>query len=137
MKVESLAVTLPVSSWPATLEWYQRVLGARVVRVDRSIGEVVELSFGRQRFALWLDWGDPHIPLADDQVRSSTVLLGVKSVRAFSALLRSRGARLERTPTGFPFVRDPTGNQLLLVPAQRKAQGAAQRSRALRKLVSR
>lgn len=94
----------------------------------------VELRFGRQRFELWLDWGDPTIPLAGDRVRAPTVLLGVKSVRAFCALLRSRGAKVERTPTGLPFVRDPTGNWLLLVPALRKAQSQAQVRRALGRL---
>jgi catechol 2,3-dioxygenase-like lactoylglutathione lyase family enzyme len=134
MTVERLAIALPVSAWRPTLEWYQRVLGCRVVRVDQSVGEVVELRFGRQRFELWLDWGDPAVPLADDRVRAPTVVLGVASVRAFIARLERRGAVVERTPTGFPCVRDPTGNLLLLVPARRKRQTRAQVSRAVERL---
>ena len=118
----SIAVAVPVSRWATTLAWYQDVLGCRPVRVEVRNGEVVEMRFGAQRFSLWLDWGDPRIPLAsNDQARTHHLLLGVKSLARARRALISRGASLARTGSGlFDCVADPEGNQILLFEEQRK-----------------
>ena len=75
------------------------------------------MRFGAQRFALWLDWGDPCVPLGskNDQVRTPHVLLGVKSLAQARRTLKARGARLKKTPSGlFDCLEDPEGNMIML-----------------------
>ncbi len=127
--VVSASVTLPVSDWHAALAWYVDVLGCEVSGVDVTIGEVVELRFGQQRFSLWLDWGDPRIPRVDDtEARAPSLVLRVRSLVVARKALAARGATLSRTPTRLWRVEDPFGNHLLLVQAPRRRQSAKLRA---------
>lgn len=110
----SAAVAIPITDWPRALLWYRDVLGCTLRRADTSVGQIAELSFGLQRFTLWLDWVDPHLPLPEGPTRTQTLLLGVRSVTASRKDLKSRGARLFKTPTGFWSLKDPDGNLIIL-----------------------
>ncbi|MDP1919441.1 MAG: VOC family protein [Myxococcales bacterium] len=131
VRFDSVSVVMPVSNWPAALSWYQNVLGCEVRRVDLSIGEFVELRFGRQRFSLCLDWGDPRIPLVDgSRDRAPLLMLEVRSLALARKRLAARGATVKRTPTGLFTLVDPFGNELLLMQAPRVRQSAAALARA-------
>ncbi len=122
------AVTLPVNNWRLALAWYQQVLGCEVVGLtaDESGGEVVELRLGISRFSVWLDWGDPHVRLAGEEVRAPHLVLLVRSVPAMRKALTARGAAVRRTPTGLAMVEDPFGNRLLLMTARAPRRSAKQ-----------
>lgn len=137
LALSAAIVALPIRDWARALAWYGEVLGCRVARVDTSIGEVAELRFGLQRFSLWLDWGDPAIPLADPQrVRTTTLFLVVPSLARARRTLAARGATLLRSPTGLPFLRDPDGNELFLQAAPRRRPGVAELRRATAYLLA-
>jgi hypothetical protein len=123
------AVTLPVSHWGRALEWYQQVLGCEVVGMaaTESGGETVELRLGRTRFTLWLDWGDPRVPLADERVRAPALVLLVRSLPAVTKALEARGGKVRTTPTGLAMLEDPFGNQLLLTVKSAQRSSAKHR----------
>lgn len=132
MRISSVAVILPVSDWSLVLPWYREVLGCRVVHVDESLGQVVHLRLGRsQRFALWLDWGSPLIPRVDPaQTRAPSLVLCVPSLAAVRASLKARGVVPSRTPTGLFMIKDPAGNELLLMPEPRASDARRATRRA-------
>lgn len=136
VRFDSVSVVMPVNNWPAALSWYQNVLGCEVSRVDLSIGEFVELRFGKQRFSLCLDWGDPRIPLVDERRdRAPFLILEVRSLALARKQLAGRGATVKRTPTGLFVLVDPFGNELLLMQAPRARQSAAALARATKYLA--
>ncbi|MCC6335623.1 MAG: hypothetical protein IT380_16730 [Myxococcales bacterium] len=131
MRISSAAVLLPVSNWPLVLPWYRDVLGCRVVNVDESLGQVVHLQFGRQRFGLHLDWGSPRAPRVDPtQVRAPTLALFFRSLAEARRSLKTRGLAPSRTPTGLLVLRDPEGNELLLLQEARRRDARRARRRA-------
>jgi len=118
ISVRSVVVCLPVSRWDGVVEWYTRVLGCKLVHVDASVGEVVELRFGLQHFSLMLDWIDPAFPREAHQ-RSPSLILVVPSRSAAHKALAARGGKPTLTPMGFLRVVDPQGNEIFLQESKR------------------